>query len=86
LRKVVYRQEGVKQGKVIVEGKKNKWGENISELARPLTSAYVFPRGHRVRAHSASSAAIKLPFPTFESQGAVQSCTVGFRYDTAPEG
>jgi len=36
----------------------------FSELARPLTSAYVCLSGHRVRAHPASSAAIKLPFPT----------------------
>ena len=38
--------------------------KKISELARPLTSAYVYLSGHRVRAHPASSAAIKLPFPT----------------------
>jgi len=47
----------------VQEGRKVK---TFLEFARPLTtsSAYVFLCGHRVRAHPASSAAIKPPFPT----------------------
>jgi len=46
----VYRKEGVKQGKVIIEGGKNKGGvKTFSEPACPLTSAYVYVSGHRVR-------------------------------------
>jgi len=59
----VYRKEGVKRGKDVKEGK-TSGVKTFSELARPLTSGYVFLCGHRARARPASSAAIKLPFPT----------------------
>jgi len=59
----VYRKEGLKRGKGV---KKRKTSEVkfFSVLARPLTSAYVCLCGHKVRPHLASSAGIKLPFPT----------------------
>jgi len=38
--------------------------KRISVLARPLTSAYVCLCGPKVRPHPASSAGIKLLFPT----------------------
>jgi len=63
VRKVVDRKEGVKRGKV--RRKEKQVGvKTFSELACPLTSLYVCLCGHRVRAHPASSAAIKPPFPT----------------------
>jgi len=49
-----------------VKERKTKGVKTFSELARPLTGAYVYLCGHRVRAHPASSAAIKLPFPIGE--------------------
>ena len=63
----MYRKEGVKRAK---ERRKEKQGgvKTFSELACPLTSAYVCLCGHGVRAHPASSAAIKLPFPTPRSE------------------
>jgi len=44
--------------------RKTRGVKTFSELAPPMTSAYVYLSGHTVRAHPASSAAIKLPFPT----------------------
>ena len=63
LRKVVFRKVSREER---CRGKKNKWSgvKTFSELARLLTSAYVCLCGHRVQAHPASSAAIKLRFPT----------------------
>ena len=53
---------------VASKGKKERktrgGAKTFSELAGPLTRAYGCPSGHRERAHPASSAAIKLPFPT----------------------
>jgi len=47
------------------KGKKERKTRGVKTLSeRPLTSAYVYLSGHRVRAHPVSSAAIKLPFPT----------------------
>jgi len=48
LRKVVYRKEDVKESKGEKE-KKNKGVKTFSWLACPLTSAYVYLRGIRVR-------------------------------------
>ena len=59
------RKEGKKERRK--EGKKERRTRGVktfSELARPLTGAYVCLSRHRVQAHPASSAAIKLPFPT----------------------
>jgi len=47
----------------VKEGK-TRGEKTFSELARPLTGACVYLSGHRVRAHPASTVAIKLPFPT----------------------
>ena len=59
----MYRKKGVKRGKVRRK-EKTRGVKTFSEPARPRTSAYVCLGRHRVRAHPASSAAIKLPFPT----------------------
>ena len=56
------------------KGKKERKPRGVktfSELVRPLTSAYVYLSGHRARAHPASSAAIKPPFPTFKSPSTI---------------
>jgi len=43
-------ESSVQEGRCVAwrrcKGRKNKWGENILELARPLTSAYVYLCGH----------------------------------------
>jgi len=57
-------QEGRCEGRKGVKERKTSGLKPFSELARPLTSAYVWLCGRRVRAHPASSAAIKLPSPT----------------------
>jgi len=43
------------------EGKKNKAVKTFSKLAHPLTNAYAYQCGLRVRAHSAPSAAMYCP-------------------------
>jgi len=58
----VYRKEGAKRGKVR-RREKTREVKTFSVLARPLTSACGCLCRHRVRAHPASSAAIKRPFP-----------------------
>jgi len=58
----VYRKEGMKRAKV--RRGKIRRARTFSEFVHPLTSAYVYLSGNRVRANPSSSAAIKLPFPT----------------------
>ena len=48
-----------------LEGKKDRGVKTFSWLACPLTSAYMYQCGLEVRAHRASSAAIRLQSPKF---------------------
>ena len=70
MRKVVFRKEGRCEERKGVKERKTRWLKTFLELARPLTnSACMCLSGHRGRAHPASSAAIKRPFPTHIDRG-----------------
>jgi len=57
-------QEGMCEARKGSKVRKTKGVKTFSELARRLTSSYVFLRGQRVWAHPAPSKAIKLPSST----------------------
>jgi len=64
-----FANEAVQEGRCVArkgeKERKTSGVKTLSELARPLASAYVCPCGHRERAHPAPSAAVNCYFQHF---------------------